>query len=269
MHGSCSEGPAQPSPVTTPQETSATEPGAGHARGAPVPLPTMNLSIKDTPLAAFQCIDKEIQIMDVTDSNIARLREFFTRHAASASTNAGPLPGTDVFPYLSQFNTLDGLRENAGILGMTIQTVCEETLESPVADGSARAASLATRAPPYLRPTEMQLSIPHPPWIDILPSPHIRDTLITALGLYDARELFQDIIGDGRASDGPGLILWGAPWDRLGWEVSEVLSEKWDWVFQSCPDLVYSSRLWRKKREHRAAGSSSSDRPVLVEEGSR
>ncbi|EHK45748.1 hypothetical protein TRIATDRAFT_241425 [Trichoderma atroviride IMI 206040] len=52
--------------------------------------------------------------------------------------------------------------------------------------------------PPAFMPTKMQQEVPHPGWIDLLPSPQLRDNLILAVTEFDVDEdeILEDLIGD-------------------------------------------------------------------------
>ncbi|KAM0476744.1 hypothetical protein ACHAPX_006168 [Trichoderma viride] len=52
--------------------------------------------------------------------------------------------------------------------------------------------------PPAFMPTKMQQEVPHPGWIDLLPSPQLRDNLILAVVEFnvDEDEILEDLIGD-------------------------------------------------------------------------
>ncbi|KAL7900809.1 hypothetical protein HDV63DRAFT_369713 [Trichoderma sp. SZMC 28014] len=52
--------------------------------------------------------------------------------------------------------------------------------------------------PPSFMPTKMQQEVPHPGWIDLFPSPQLRDNLILAVVEFnvDEDEILEDLIGD-------------------------------------------------------------------------
>ncbi|KAH0523711.1 hypothetical protein TsFJ059_008678 [Trichoderma semiorbis] len=58
--------------------------------------------------------------------------------------------------------------------------------------------------PPAFTPTRLQAEIPHPGWIDLFPSPQLRDNLILAVEEFNINEdeILQDLIGDIFASIG-------------------------------------------------------------------
>ncbi|KAJ6186426.1 hypothetical protein N7519_007727 [Penicillium mononematosum] len=64
--------------------------------------------------------------------------------------------------------------------------------------------------PPDLRPTRVQKRIIHQPWLDLFPSPKMRDNLIEAGNTLDADELFHDIMGFwGFPALDAELCVWG------------------------------------------------------------
>ncbi|GAB1203645.1 hypothetical protein APSETT445_002282 [Aspergillus pseudonomiae] len=84
--------------------------------------------------------------------------------------------------------------------------------------------------PPTLRPTQLQQSIPHHPWLDFFPHPRMRDNLIRA-GDFDDDQLCMDIMGFwDMSTESCGLLVWGDPQDLANWEVSEEFIRKWPWV---------------------------------------
>ena len=88
------------------------------------------------------------------------------------------------------------------------------------------------RLPVGLRPTELQRSRAHHPWIDFFPSPVMRDNLLRVLDEWDEEDLCTDIMGfwDGTSTGPCGLIVWGEPSVPGNWEVTEGFVRKWGWV---------------------------------------
>ncbi|KAL7948379.1 hypothetical protein V8C42DRAFT_314247 [Trichoderma barbatum] len=68
--------------------------------------------------------------------------------------------------------------------------------------------------PPSFVPTRLQQEIPHPGWIDLFPSPQLRDNLILAVEEFnvDEEDLLADLIGDIFACIGcsPGDESWSS-----------------------------------------------------------
>ncbi|KAE8394504.1 hypothetical protein BDV23DRAFT_147270 [Aspergillus alliaceus] len=108
---------------------------------------------------------------------------------------------------------------------------------------------LPTSLPPTLRPTPTQQSIPHHPWLDFFPHPHMRDNLIRAGETFDDEQLCVDIMGFwDMSTESCGLLVWGDPQDLNSWEVSEAFIRKWPWVLWGCRDLLVSTNRWRALR---------------------
>jgi hypothetical protein len=96
-------------------------------------------------------------------------------------------------------------------------------------DGSPASASNNYGLPPghldaheSLQPTSLQLSMPHPRWIDAVPWPSMRDRLILFQGLIDPEELGQDLDREG------SFLVWGEdPTDEQSWEIGEDFAAKY------------------------------------------
>jgi hypothetical protein len=106
------------------------------------------------------------------------------------------------------------------------------------------------KLPPSLRPTRMQRTIPHHPWLDFFPIPKIRDNLLTTgEDNFDDCQLCVDIMGFWNpAMDSCCMLVWGDPTDPNNWEVTERFLQKWPWVVRGCPGLMESTNNWRRKR---------------------
>ncbi|GFF28391.1 hypothetical protein IFM61606_10150 [Aspergillus udagawae] len=106
------------------------------------------------------------------------------------------------------------------------------------------------KLPPSLRPTRLQKTIPHHPWLDFFPIPKIRDNLLTTgEDNFDDCQLCIDIMGFWDSGmDACCLLVWGDPTDPNNWEVTERFLQKWPWVVRGCPGLLESTNNWRRKR---------------------
>lgn len=100
--------------------------------------------------------------------------------------------------------------------------------------------------PLSLLPTVVQITVPHHPYLDIFPSPQVRDNLILAGDALDEDELCMDIMGMGHRA--AGLVVWGDPWDAAGWELMEDFAKKWAWVIVGADDLLEGTNYWRAMR---------------------
>ena len=113
---------------------------------------------------------------------------------------------------------------------------------------------LPTNFPESLKPTQLQLTIPHEDWVDITPDPKWRDNMMLAAGTFDEDDLWADTIG-GLFEGFPhsecekrGLIVWGPAWEARGWEMSEGFYKKWGWLMEGCDSALEATNSWRAKR---------------------
>ncbi|KAK9244236.1 hypothetical protein V1506DRAFT_507731 [Lipomyces tetrasporus] len=108
-----------------------------------------------------------------------------------------------------------------------------------------------SRPPSALRPSALQRTVPHHPWLDLFPYPVMRDNILLAGEDFDDTELCIDLVEFCNvASHGErtGLVVWGEPSDPYSWEVSEGFVKKWGWVIRGCRELFMSPNYWREKR---------------------
>ncbi|KAG0123969.1 hypothetical protein HOY82DRAFT_494627 [Tuber indicum] len=135
---------------------------------------------------------------------------------------------------------------NIKTLGLTIQQMAQHDRISDfnsisLEDGTAH-------LPPALRPTLLQVSVIHHPWIDVFPSARLRENLLRAGHSYDPDQLCSSIMGSGRGLGDNGFLVWGDPWDPYNWEATENLAYGWAWMFEGCADIIHSTNTWRSKR---------------------
>jgi hypothetical protein len=135
---------------------------------------------------------------------------------------------------LTQYNVLRAMFTNIVVLGLTMNDIKGDVESrfnrvSPYLDTNSSNDLAMKQLPPALRPTMLQMSITHHPWIDPFPLPSFRDALLLANGLYNEVELCNDLIGQcGYRSAGQvGIIVWGEPWDLYGWETTKSFARKW------------------------------------------
>jgi hypothetical protein len=125
--------------------------------------------------------------------------------------------------------------------------------------------------PQSLRPTPLQMKIPHSSWLNMFPWPRFRDNLIVNESIVDSASFLYDLFGDLVTYNGSstnfdvsisspnedeedvnarrrGLIVWGEPWDTEGWEVTEGFMRKWSWLLEGCEELIEVSNRWRAMR---------------------
>jgi hypothetical protein len=160
---------------------------------------------------------------------------------------------TETLPSLVQFNTTRSFVANAQTLGYT-SWLMSPSARSHFSPADHLNKSLSNSLPASLRPTALQCSVPHHPWIDLLPVSELRDNLLRqGETTYDAQQLCRDMRGFQAVSSGyGGVIVWGDPWDPEGWEVTEAFARKWPWVVRGNRSLFQSSNHWRAKRHESA-----------------
>ena len=158
-------------------------------------------------------------------------------------------PRTDHLLVLVKFNVFRALISNGANLGYASgAAVDDDDALSPFTEISNPLWHVGP-VPAALQPTKLQRQIPHHPWIDILPSPVMRDNLLRAGDTYDDMELCADLVGFfSESKDRTGMIVWGEPWDIAGWEVTESFAKHWGWTIQGCEQLLRSTNYWRARR---------------------
>lgn len=194
-----------------------------------------------------------------------------------------PSPTTN-FPFsadhlirLIHFNTFRGLTTNKSLLASSTSMIKQEREEEilpsfvDLCEGFTVVKPKYNQLlPPNLAPTHHQMTIGHSAWLNMFPHPRLRDNLILNEGKFDAYDFCNDIFGelieprlgakfettgfveeteDEITNGRRGLIIWGEPWDREGWEVMPGFVRKWGWVLEGCEDLIASSNRWRAKRD--------------------
>jgi hypothetical protein len=137
----------------------------------------------------------------------------------------------DTHLVLQGMRTISGLLTNATILHLQCDTV-SYALEIRI--------SSSTPTPPALTPTKLQSSLPHLPYIDLLPFPSMRDKLLKSGELVNAYEIWSDFATG-------GFTIWGkTPWDKRGWEVHVDFAKKWWWLMSD--EVVEEANFWRMER---------------------
>ncbi|KAH7136941.1 hypothetical protein B0J13DRAFT_609758 [Dactylonectria estremocensis] len=163
-------------------------------------------------------------------------------------SRAFPLSADHKLITLVQYNVLRGMITNILILSLQdfISTDCGYNLKIPP-------LPYAPPSPPAnFKPTQIQQTIQHGVWIDMIPSPEFRDNLILNQHLYDGDDLCDDLVGG--LYEGfddvnvRGMMLWGDPWFEDGWEMSEGFVNKWGFLLKGCKRMVESTDRWRERR---------------------
>ncbi|GLA37542.1 hypothetical protein AnigIFM63309_004481 [Aspergillus niger] len=174
-------------------------------------------------------------------------------------------PQADLRLGVTRLNILRALYTNVDILGYDAKDMAADEALSMFAMIGPRCLATAGREavlPPALQPTEIQRTVPHHPWLDLIPIPGMRDNLILMEDLMDDRQLCRDMCGyrsqvprsGHRRPAGmgeTGVIVWKDPWDPAGWEITETFFQLWGWSVKDCWGLFSSTNAWRMRRGER------------------
>ena len=112
----------------------------------------------------------------------------------------------------------------------------------------ATLAALASTLPPSLKPTELQLSTPHHAYIDMIPSPTLRDKLI-AIGPANSNTFMTQVCTIALDIEDTGqIIIWGEDWlNDFSWEFSATVLERWGgWLLTQ--EWGQRANFWRRQR---------------------
>jgi hypothetical protein len=156
-------------------------------------------------------------------------------------------PRVDQLLTLIQFNVFRALLSNTLTLAWTLEWLeCSD----PISPWNSLPSNInPPLCPEALRPTHLQKTIKHHPWIDLWPIPQMRDNLLLAGDEYDEDRLCNDLVEfNGVTNEQTGLVVWNQPWDPMGWEVSETFLGNWGWTIRGCVELHESTNYWRMRR---------------------
>jgi hypothetical protein len=128
----------------------------------------------------------------------------------SATTTQSPLTRQPQF-----FTVFSAMYINGEIQGIPCSTGVTSRTPFPKAS-----------TPLPLHPTETQLMVVHPRWIDRLPFPKMRDSLIRLRGVVDEEEILKDFftMPSFRIEGG------GESWDPGAWRMEKEWEGKWGWL---------------------------------------
>ncbi|GIJ88209.1 hypothetical protein Asppvi_007127 [Aspergillus pseudoviridinutans] len=215
-------------------------------------------------------VDLLLQILStiqITGPNAINARRTFQQLetiiiALGRCVNGSPV--ADLRLGVARLNILRALHVNLEVLGYRPCDIYDNaqsvfTIQGPSHPSSRRMSE--AELPPALKPTTIQRTVPHHPWLDLIPFPYMRDTLILTQGFVDEEQLCHDLSGWGASSvprssreartGETGILVWKDPWDPSGWEVTETFLRLWGWTVRDCWDLFHSTNTWRSRRGER------------------
>jgi len=174
------------------------------------------------------------------------------KDSSQLSRHTFPLSRDHLLP-LVQYNIMRAVVTNMTILAID----CHSDMCS-VFWSALTPFSTPQGLPNTLAPTPLQLSTPHPAWIDLLPHPRMRDNAIRNQGYFDPAELEDDLFGEvcneevELPGEDPGemrgLLVWSDPWRPEGWEVTEGFVRKWGFLVRDCDSMFSATNQWRAGR---------------------
>ncbi|KAJ4294297.1 hypothetical protein N0V90_007987 [Kalmusia sp. IMI 367209] len=157
-------------------------------------------------------------------------------------------PKADMLLTLIQFNVFRALMHNMRHLALSVDWLVDYEADSAF----VKAGGIFNEAaPPSLRPTALQCTVSHHPWVDLLPFPALRDNLLRVYETWPGEdELCDAVVGWCHAAEfRSGLIVWGEPWDPRGWEVTDGFARKFGWLLAGCEELIQATNAWRAFRD--------------------
>jgi hypothetical protein len=210
------------------------------------------------------CEDKDNQshkaaeyVDSLTRACTRDLEPAFDMQTSNHNSTAGPAydaencyaMSSDHLIHLIQFNVYRALLSNVYTLGLTPEMM-QMNIPSPFTTFGP--VQMEYHLPPGLQPTRLQRSIPHHPYVDVLPVASFRDKLLLVDENFDDGGLRFHMASQWLPNSGAGRvaggIVWGEPWDPFAWEFTEVFAKKWSWVLEGCSELVKTTNYWRAKR---------------------
>ncbi|KAK6499602.1 hypothetical protein TWF481_009967 [Arthrobotrys musiformis] len=115
-----------------------------------------------------------------------------------------------------------------------------------------RAGAPTPSFPVDLCPTEVQRTIVHHPWVDLIPVPRMRDNILRGLeaGLFEEDELCRELAGADNTDDAMQMsfLVWGESWDVKNWELGAGFIQRWGFLVHGCPEILEATNIWREKR---------------------
>jgi hypothetical protein len=137
-------------------------------------------------------------------------------HPSHYDAHATKLSGESLFTGQVTANIYGAFYQNGQILGL----LCSVNF-------IGTSAPAGPEVPAALQPTQLQMSVPHPPWIDRFPFPRMRDNMITLLGLVNEEDFLADLFCLSSFTIRAG----GASWDPESWTIGREFESKWGFLF--------------------------------------
>ena len=175
----------------------------------------------------------------------------FLEAAATTSTSSGAAtPAPPVMP--DPANLVVVVPNNIREIRRSLHQLFSPLLDIPViSNPQTHLAALQTMGltlPSALKPTQLQLITPHHAYIDMIPSPGLRDRLI-ALGPANSNNFLMEVCTIACDIEDTGqMTIWGEDWlNDFSWEFSAAVIERWGgWLLT--PEWGQRANFWRRQR---------------------
>lgn len=196
----------------------------------------------------------------------AGLYRLMTVFEAAAHRSYRGNPQADHLLTLAKLNVFRAFVRNIAVLGYTREWMTDDAISRFSISGPHPTTLPAVNLPLSLRPTDMQRSRLHHPWLDFFPFAQLRDNLIQNENSMDDTQFCRDLMSFWTvSSESNCLLVWGNPWDPMNWEITETFLQKWGRLVKGCPEIFWSTNYWRRLRgEKRLAWKASYDTMVEV-----
>ncbi|RAH54098.1 hypothetical protein BO85DRAFT_471323 [Aspergillus piperis CBS 112811] len=155
---------------------------------------------------------------------------------------------------VTRLNILRALYTNIDILGYDARYMAaDEALSMFAMIGPRCLATIGREAllPPALQPTEIQRTVPHHPWLDLIPISRMRDNLILMENLMDDGQMCRDMCGYHSQVLRAGRRCQTGIGETGVIEITETFFQLWGWSVKDCWDLFRSTNAWRMRRGER------------------
>ncbi|OCT52190.1 hypothetical protein CLCR_08781 [Cladophialophora carrionii] len=159
-----------------------------------------------------------------------------------------PLSSTSSDPSNLVVVVPNNIREIRRSLHQTFAPLLEIHVISNPQTHLATLAAMEPSLPSPLKPSQLQLTTPHHAYIDMLPSPSLRDRLI-AIGPANANTFLTEACTIACDIEDTGqMIVWGEDWlNEFSWEFSASVLERWGgWLLTS--EWGQRANFWRRQR---------------------
>jgi hypothetical protein len=187
------------------------------------------------------CLDD----VDKTKRSLARFENYAYAQYLEGS------PRTDLRLTLIKFNVFRALMANDQSLGFVNQWLQCEAISPFFRRCHDETQTAVQTCPANLRPTKLQLTVEHHPWIDLLPDPRMRNNILLLGDDFDDEPLCHDVVDNRHGKQSESLVVWGDPWDPDNWELGEDFYKKWPSIVQGCHRLFQATNEWRLRRGER------------------